>query len=216
MKNIRLTASSLRILLSVGMFVIIGLAGAGFSFGQGWLKDFATDVSHTTSDAEASNNNLSALQQLRTELEKRKSAEEKAASIVADSKSYQYQDQIISDLTKYANDSGVAIDSFSFSSPATSGAPAAQPNTNPVTGVQTPGAASGTGAAAAPTTSSGLRSVSTVVTLQNPVDYNNLLKFIRAVEHNVTKMQIAKISLTSDTDAHKVSSDALTIEVYVK
>lgn len=47
-------------------------------------------------------------------LEKHQTDMEKAAMIVADTTSYKYQDQIVQDITTYANLSGLTILGFDF------------------------------------------------------------------------------------------------------
>src|SRR5664279_184855 len=114
MKAIKLTAVSFRLLLSISLFVIVGLAVALVWFGSGYLRDVATTVRQISSDAGASQNNLQTLQKIKQELVNQKTIIEKASSIVADSQGYKYQDQIIKDLNEYAASSGITITNFSF------------------------------------------------------------------------------------------------------
>ena len=89
-------------------------------------------------------------------------------------------------------------------------APAA--GTTPATG-STPT----TAVTAAPT---GVKSMTATVTLDNPVDYNNMLTFMHLIEESLFKMQISQIGLSRSTDTskgtNKISSDTLTIEVFVR
>ena len=199
MKNFKLTPTNLRIMLSISMFVIIAIATGLATLSYNGLKDVAVDVSHTSQDASASQNDLRTLQQIQEELEDNKEVVDRANSIVAESKSYQYQDQIIADLNDYANRAGVGITNIDFSSTATT--------TNP-TNPQTPSSPS--------LSVPGVKSTSVSVTLKNPLNYTALLHFLHSIEQNLTKMQISKVSLTKDAASGNVASEALTIEVYIR
>ena len=196
MKNFHMTAPRLRVMLTISLFAITALAILIASFAYASLKDVAVQVSHTAADANASQNNIQTLQQIQQKLANDKEIVERANSIVADSQSYQYQDQILADLKDYAGKAGVTITDIDFSTTATT---------------QTP--ATGTPQPAAPT---GVKSTSVSVTLKNPIDYNSLLRFIKSIEQNLTKMQISKISLSKGTTGNDVSSEALMIEVYIR
>jgi hypothetical protein len=119
---------------------------------------------------------------------------------VADSQSYQYQNQIIGDLNDYANKAGIAITSIDF----VADTPAA--TTTPPAGTRTP-------TTIAP---AGVKSTSVSITLQNPVPYDNMLRFIHSIEQNLTKMQISKIGLAKGSSGNAVTSEILTIQVYIK
>ncbi|HTJ73622.1 MAG TPA: hypothetical protein VL481_03465 [Verrucomicrobiae bacterium] len=203
MKHRTLTATSLRLALSVSLFAIALLAGGLFYFADGQLHGVAVNVSHALVDASTSQNNVQVLQQIERQLADDKDVIARAKSIVADSQSYQYQDQIVGDLNKYAGKSGITITNIDFSNgSSTSSAPAT--NKTQTTSPQ----------AAAP---SGVKTTSVSVTLENPVGYQNFLKFLRYIEDNLTKMQVQKISLSKGTGSgDDVASDVLTIQVYVR
>jgi hypothetical protein len=198
------TATSLRLTLSISLFVIVILGGVIFSFADRQLKAAATDVSHVVIDANASRNNVQTLQKIQQELKDNKDVIAQANSIVADSQSYQYQDQIVSDLNKYAAQAGITITNLDFS--------AVDSSSSGSTGTKTPGTTSPT-----VTTPAGVKTTSVAVTMNNPIGYNSFLKFLRSIEDNLTKMQVQKISLSKGTGSgDQISSDVLTIQVYVR
>ena len=197
MKRHPLTATSLRVILSVSMFIVAAVGGVAFWVANSKLEEYAVEVSHTSADATASRDNLQNLQKIQQELEEDKEVVQRTSSIVADSQSYQYQNQIITDLNDYAAKAGIAITNINFASTTTQTTP----------GTPTP---------AAPTTPSGVKSMPVSITIKNPVDYLNLLKFVNSIEENLTKMQISRINLSKDPTRNSVTSDALTIEVYVR
>jgi len=194
----RLTATTLRTILSLSLLLIVLLAAGGFSIANGWLQNLATDVSHATADASASRTTITTLEQLQEKLAENREVIERANNIVAESQSYQYQDQIIQDLNNYAAAAGLTLINFNFSAQDSAGG--AQADQETAQNVTPP---------------SGINSTLVSVTIQNPVNYDNLLRFFYAIEQNLTKMQITNISLTSD-DGNDVTSEALTIEVYIR
>lgn len=195
----QITATQLRLILIISMFLIAVLAAVGFSFVNSSLKSFAIEVSRVAADAEAGRNNVQSLQQVQKQLEKDADIVQKTNSIVAESQSYQYQDQIITDINNYASRAGIAITDINFAAIAQSGSSA--------------GGSTQTPAAPLP---SGLKSSPISITLKNPVNYNNLLKFIKSIEQNLTKMQVARVNLSKDSSNGAVNSDALTLQVYVR
>src|SRR5688572_14392120 len=93
-----MTATKLRLILSISLGVIMLVAAGLFAFADSQLRQLAIEVNHKSVDATASQSNLATLEKVRAILTDEKIAVERARSIVADSKSYQYQDQIINDL----------------------------------------------------------------------------------------------------------------------
>ena len=180
--------------------MIAAIGTALFWATDDYLKQFAVEVNHTNVDANASRDNIQTLQKIQDELAAKRSIVDRASSIVAESKSYQYQDQIIKDLNDYATKSGISIINLDFSdktAPAT-GSPA---------GAQAP-------ATVAPVIN-GVKSISVNVAIKNPVSYTNMLKFIQSIEQNLTKMQISKISFTRDATGG-ITSDTFALEVYTR
>lgn len=201
-----LTAHTLMLLLATGTLAIFAASVIGFFFTQNYLARHASEVSRVASEAEASRTRVQQLQQTEKELERYTGAIDRTAKIVAESKSYEYQDQIINDITNYANRAGVGITSFAFNDASAPSATGSAP-----TATQAP-AASTTPAA------SGLKTTSVIVNLKPDVPYNNVLNLLSLVENNLTKMQIADIALTKseEGDPNAVSLQSLNLEVYIK
>lgn len=201
MKRKALTASMLRLYLSLSLFAITLLAGVALHFINDQLRSYASEVSKVTAEANSSQNNVQALQKVQEELEKNKEVKQRARNIVADNQSYQYQNQIITDLNGYAKKAGVTITNIDFSAGST-----ATPTTptTPKSGTTT-----------TPAAPSGVKSTSASITLKNPVSYTRLLRFINSIEDNLTKMQISRVGLARGTD-NQITSEALSIEVYIR
>jgi hypothetical protein len=189
------TATTLRLTLSLSLLLITAAAAGGVYIVNDWLRSFATDVSHASADATASHATITTLQQLQEKLAANQAVIERANSIVAESQSYQYQDEIIRDLNNYAATAGITITNFDFAA-----TPETTPQNTESQGVAPP---------------SGINSTLVSITIQNPVNYDNLLRFFYSIEQNLTKMQISNISLTKDIGSD-IASDDLTIEVYIR
>jgi hypothetical protein len=207
MKHRQFTAVGLRLTLSISLFAITLLAGVLFYFVGGQLQNVAVDASHTVVDAQSSQTAIQTLQQIQRELQNNQDVAKQASSIVADSQSYQYQDQIVGDLNGYAAKSGITITNMDFSTSAAS----------TTTGGSTSTEKSQQSATQAPAALTGVKTVSVSITMQNPISYSNFLKFLRSIEDNLTKMQVQKVSLSKGTTGgDDITSDILTIQVYVK
>lgn len=198
MKHREMTAIKLRLILSCMLFVITTIGVAIFYFGNSVLSQVATDVSHTVADASAGQNKLQALQKTEKDLAANQKIVQRAGEVVANSQSYEYQNQIINDLNQYAARSGIELTNIDFS-------------TDTKTGAATTPAA---GSSPTPTAPSGVKTATITVTVKNPIQYVNLLRFMQAIEQNLTKMQLASVGITKDQAG--VSSDVLTITTYVR
>lgn len=196
----KMTASRLRLLLMGSIVLLALLIGFGFYSAQSFLHNFAVTVSHAQEDANASESDISTLQKLEDKLAEDELVIERTKKIVADSKAYEYQDQIIADLNAYAAKSGVAITGFTFT----------DNNAAPSTA-----AASETGTAAEPAIP-GLKSTSVSVQLATPTKYDRLMRFVGHIEQNLTKMQLASLTLSKGQAKDEVTTSELVIGVYVK
>ncbi len=198
MKNYPLTAVRLRLMLSLSLFAIALIASVVVYFAYHSLYGVAVEVSHVSADSDASQSNVQTLQQLEKKLAENEDVVKRAGKIVADSKSYQYQNQIIADLNGYARKAGISITNIDFA------------DTTEKSAASTPKAP------AAPAAPAGVKSTYVSVTLANPVRYNNILRFIHSIEQNLTKMQIAKVGLAKGESGKSVTSEVLTIQVYIR
>lgn len=195
------TADAVRLRLVLIVVLCLQIAGAiGIgALGIGTLNKRAGDVQQVVYDASNSDEKLQRVQELMRLLESNKESVERAKQVVAESKSYQYQDVIIRDLQAIAKRANIEITNFNFAAG---------------------GAATAAGKTATPTTPTpggGLQSTTVNITLKTPLNYRNFLNFVHYIEQNLTKMQISKIGLVGVTDSpNSVESETLTIEVYVR
>ncbi len=221
MKNTQLTARSLRIALGLSLVLLMGVIGGGFYFIQAKLRVYAVETSKLNTEASSSQQKIVSLQNLRKSLDNLQPEQELAKRIVAESKQYQYQNEIINDISEIAAASGVTITSYVFSdtaSAAGSGA-AATPAPAPNTATPPATAASGAPGAATPTpaATAQLNSKTVTVAFKSPLNYVDFLNFVHRIEQNPTKMQIANInSLSRGDSSDSVTTESFQIEVYVR
>lgn len=176
-------------LLLVSLFA--GLV-AGLFLAHGMLSAKVREVDHLKIDNELTEKKVARAKNLAVTLSKNEDSAKRAAAIVADSKTYEYQNQIVEDLSSYASAAGLTILGFNFAS-----------DSDPT--------ASSTKKVA------GLNTVTANITLKNPVPYNNYLRFLKLIERNLTKMQVTKLDIAADLKSPgTINSPSLGVEVYVK
>lgn len=153
------------------------------------LSAFATEVNHLSIDSELNQQSIENAKKLRRVLNENQADVTRAASIVADTQYYEYQDQIVEDVSSYAAASGLTVLGFDFS----------------------------TTGAASKSRVSGINTVVATISLQNPVPYSNYLLFLKLIERNLTKMQVTQLDISNDLQSPgTISSPVVTLEVYVR
>ncbi|HEY1085691.1 MAG TPA: hypothetical protein VGE34_03110 [Candidatus Saccharimonadales bacterium] len=211
----KLSARLLNYILIACLLLIAVGSGTGFYFTQNILKEYATSASELTSKAAAGSENVAALSKIREYLATHQAQREKVKKIVGESAQYNYRDEVVKELSRFARESRVQITSINFSETASgqtapsSGSSAPAQSTPSAT---TPNPASGVSGQTAPA----VKSSTFNVAIKNPVNYRSLLTFISKIEQNVTKMQISQISLTTNSDNGQLSSESFNIEVYLR
>ncbi|MES2876519.1 MAG: hypothetical protein V4678_03560 [Patescibacteria group bacterium] len=205
--NGAMTAQRLRLILLISMLLLIAAMAGGFWFVQQGLKGYATTISSLNADAQSGDQNIQTLRSLETKLAEEQTTIATARSIVADNATY--ADQVINDITRIANESGVNITSFEFidSSTTTLTAPSSPATTAPAAGGAQPMATTAT--------PSGVTKKSVTVALESPLKYSTLMSFIQKIEANELKMQIPSVTMTKEKDDN-VTTQTFSIEVYVR
>lgn len=196
--KISLNAVSLRWMLSTALVLTLTGIGGGFYIAYTTLEKSAQATANAQSEAESSDANLSQLIITKRQLEENKDVVVRAKQIVAESQGYQYQNQIINDLSFYASELGLSINSFSFQGDSAEQAPA------------TP---------AQPTVPDGkLKSTVVTIELAGNLTYESTLRYIHQIEQNITRMQVSNVALTGTAQPNQSggASQSLNIEVYIK
>lgn len=190
-----MSAIQLRNILLGGIGLMIVLIGVTIYYASTLLQVEATKSVHAKIDAELVAADLDRLKNLEKVLERNQNSVQKAAQIVSDTKLYQYQDQIIKDIDSYANKTGVQVTVYDFGA-------TDKPTTS--SGAQQP-------------TIPGVKTITVKLTLKSPLPFDNYLRFIKAIEQNLTKMQVSGVNLSPDEDnKNDVSNPGIGLTVYVK
>ena len=204
------SAVTMRLVLVVVLLLILALMSGGFYVAYSSLRTTAEEVAKTQSEAQVSDARVQNLISLERQLKQHTYAIDRAKQIVAESKSYQYQNQIITDLTHYATQAGVSITSFTFEGDApVANSGAAQPTTP-----ATEGATDDATQSATPT--GNFKSTQVSIQLGENVSYQNLLHFLYLIEQNLTRMQVAAVSMTKGEAVDAVTAQTLNLEVYIR
>lgn len=205
-----MTASRLRAVLLVGVFLAVAGTAAGFWFSYKSLNEYATSISKLNADSQSGDSNIQTLRKLRTELDARQDVVADARALVADNATY--ADRAVGDISRIARESGVEITGFEFSDSTTPDAGSAAPSSAPTPSATAPGGAALPQAGVAPT---GVTKKTITVAIKSPIKYSNLLNFISKIESNELKLQIATVSMTKDKD-DLVATQSFVIGVYVR
>ena len=207
----RLNATTMRIILSIGLVLILAAMSAGFYFSYLYLKEVSAEVASVQAEADSSDSNLQALMKTRQQLADSAVTVEKAQQIVAESQSYRYQDQVVTDISEYGRRANVPIASFTFQAQAAASGTTTAPAAAPTPG-GAPDPSTGAPAPAAPVN----QTTSVTVQLGDNIGYANLLHFLHLIEESLTRMQITQLSLSKGADPATVNAQTLNIEVYLR
>jgi len=189
-----MNAVRLRNLMLVGIGLIVILIGVTIYYASSFLRAETIKTVHTKIDAEFSASDLERLKMLQKVLRDDQNSVEKAEQIVSASKQYQYQDQIINDINSYAAKTGVKVTAYDF----------AAATRAPLNGTKQPAV-------------SGIKTITVNLTLQSPMPFDDYFRFIKAIEQNLTKMQVSGINLTPDAkDINSVANPGIALTVYVR
>lgn len=175
------------VLIGVILLVVVATIVANWQL-QALLSSDITTTNSLKQDANDSSINLAKAKNLETYMQLHADEVDKAASIVAETKTYKYQNQVIKDVTRYARSAGLSILEFNFPESTSSSAQ-----------------------------KTAVKSIRAEITLRNPVEYRNFIRFLKYIEQNLTKMQITNISLSSNSDNPTlIDSPVVGLEVYVR
>jgi hypothetical protein len=168
--------------------VILGVAGVWYLNGLLVTRVAATnDASQSSS---VSKNNLELAQGLKSYLQNHTDDVQKAAMVVAQTTAYRYQNQIVEDVTRYANAAGVTIVGFDFPQDISS---------------------------ATVDKTTGLKSLTATITLSDHAAYTSYLLFLKYIEQNLTKMQITDVTISPNlADQNYINNTSVGIQVYVE
>lgn len=195
-----MTAQRLRIVLFIVMVLIMVAAVAGFTVVQKNLANYATSISKLNADAQSGDKDIKTLQELKSRLAAEQDIIQKTRAVVGDTSTY--ADTVISDISLIGARSGVPVRSITFA--------------GDTVAETTPQGVPSASSTPTQTFSSPTVTKKTVtVSIQSPLSYTSLMKFLAGIESNELRMHIARVAMTKDKD-DSVSTQDLILEVYVR
>ncbi len=194
-----LNASVARIIMALLLLVILAAMVGSVIVAYSFLSKTSDDVGKLQTEAIAIESKIQNLLALKSQLDKNSEIAKKAKNIVSESKMYQYQNQIIQDLSNYADRAGIPIRSFTFQSESTATKSTTSTSKKP------------TGA-----TPAGVKSTFVSIQLGENIDYVRFLHFLDLIEKNVTRMQLSGISISRGANNHELLVQALEVKVYTR
>lgn len=206
-------------LILIGAVVLTFLAQGGLVFlGQSTIDSYGSDVSEAVQLSSANSKTLQDLELVSNTLEKHKDIVEKSSKLTVNNDDvYAYQNQIITEITTYANKAGLATTGFTFAAdadPAAAGGAAPAATTAPATGTAT----------AAPAAPTGVTPVEVTVTFAPGATYDQLYHLLQLFEHSLLRLEVGTLSLSRpsssaenpESQANGIGLSTLNIKVYKK
>lgn len=188
MKTNHTEATTIRVALSVIVcFIAITLTG-GFYFIQNYLKDFANQPD-ASSQSISSIISSQSLTKLQNDISVYKISADKANVITLSA--HDFPTKITNDLSKYATSTGINITYAVVDTPTSN-----FKNLAPINNIQP-------------------KFIS--VTFNKSMPFTNFIKFLKAVETNLPKMQPTNIAISRDPSSSSlIKVDPIILEVYIK
>lgn len=183
--NKKTTPTTIRTILIVVIVLIVGGTIALFFLGLKEVRQLADETSLLARKAKASEDNVTRMEQLKERYAEVSYIEPTIEKMVASQAQHRYQDNTINILNDYASKAGVKIAQISFT------------------------------AAKDVVSTSKAKSTLITITLENPIDYNSFIRFMRLVEGGLSQMQILRVDVRKEKD-NNITVGAMTIAIYVK
>lgn len=208
MRSKKLSAVVVERLLIACFVLVIGLLIADFIYFSSSLKSKAGELQEFQVSLNSINKDLKDIQDQEREITKNQSKIDKLKLLVGEIKEYQYQNQIIEDISGLirAVDPKNGIASYAFSgaiSPGTTTSTTPAPQTGQTT---TPSPS-----ATAATTPPGLDVIDVTITIDT-INYDDYLRLIQLFENNVMRMQLKEVTLTPDAAKRSDTTKVTTLE----
>ena len=209
-----INATRLRLLLSAAMILLFVLGIGIFYLGYSRLSKTASEAGEQSASAKQSETTIQRLDALQKELEEKRDIVAKTSEVAADSENYFYQDRLVNDLTAYASRANLTITNISFSAQ-TAGSTSTPAPTEGTGSMEGTAPAAGGASPSTTTSAPSLKKATVDITLENPVNYRNLLNFLHYLEQNLTKLKVSRVVMTQ-SEGENVTIDVLNLEVYLK
>lgn len=192
-----MNAVKFRLLLSILLFIAVALICAAFIFGYQHLQSVGEDTRRRQADATASEDSIGNLQRLQVQLSKLDGLTEQLSTLKSSSSLPQFDTE--RSLRTIASQLGIGIKNIVFIEDAP--AAPAQGTTGTTTTPQ----------ATAPATTAKNSKIS--FEFDGPISYNNLIRFLDAVETSTPKLTLKGIAIPAESTRESIESGVLTLEL---
>ncbi len=192
--SLELTPARLRLILIVALLLALGAQALVTAIGQRFLANSSVSVTEAVTLASSSQETLDSLSRADDHLTEKRATVDRATRILAGEN---YQAQIIRDITRYAEQTGIHIRGFSFQS----GESITDENSTSIPNTATE---------------------TVTLSLETPVDYATILRFVKLAEGNLLQLNLQSLNLSSgasdtpDGPSNAVNAPTLTFELYRK
>lgn len=213
----KLNAATFRIILSVATVALVALIIGVFMIGYGQLKEVGEETSRHKADAAASEDTVTGLQRLQTELTNQSTVIEQLETLRVGGSLPQFSTE--QSLRTIARQLDIGVTNITFvSAPEPTSTPAATPaaDTEPSSRGDTEAASPGAGAPAAPTTTpfwGGSRNSAISFEFSQDISYEQLIRFLHAVETSTPKLRLDGITIPADSTQNSINPGVLTLEI---
>lgn len=206
MKKVSLNALTLRWILLSLIILLLAAASIGFYYAYKQMTAYNQDTLSKNAEADNTDQTIQQIEAAVAYIEENEDTIKKSDSTVANSKKYQYQDQVIKDIRNIASDSHLIVNRIDFAiNDSTQVGASAAPGVTAPSAEKIPGITTAT---------------ATVSFSPQPgtrLYYQYILDFLYKIEQNNTKLHTSNIDLKAPRVSSKtIDLRQLTIDVYIK
>lgn len=183
--------------LVAAIIAVLGLTAAGFYYAAGYLRTLSVEADHAKIDAEISADEINRLKKLQSFMNSNRLLIARAENVTATGSNNTYQNKLVNDINTMASAAGVTIMGYSIDAPSSK---TLSDSTNNKSAVP-----------------EGVEAVRIRLTLSDSVNFTSFLRFLRAIEQNLTRMQVTEVVLSpKDESPVFISEPSLTLQAYVQ
>lgn len=206
----KLTATTFRIVLSVLLVLLVALIVGAFLLGYKHLSTIGEATRTHQAEAAASEDTVTNLQRLRTEITNQSTAIKHLESLQTTDPLPQFSAE--HSVRTIANQLGIGITNLSFVNDTEStgaGGGEAAATTTPAEGGAAPAATTPSGASGW----GGPRSSSISFEFRHSISYNDLIRFLNALETSTPKLKLHGITIPAESTKDSIEPGTITLEI---
>ena len=188
MKKPNITAATLKIIMRFIIIIIICISAASFYLVQQSLNSFASKVKTVVSKSVNTTSSSSSTNTIKNQISQYKASSDIASGLTFSTGDF--KDKITQYLNRFASLNNISVTNLNFQN--TTVSPIIISNS-----------------------ANSLTTNSLTLTLANPVDFTNLMQFMKSIESSTPKMQITKLNIIRNSNG-TINVDPITIEFYTR